>query len=313
MSAQSWSSLLDEESALAAAQLAAVLPGPLHTLGLEGVRAVTAPSEPRRTPEVAALRDHHVGNPAVRVREYRPSEDACLPAVLYLHGGGFTVGSLDGVDDVCRLIATTAACAVFSVEYRLAPENPYPAALDDVRAGYSWLVAGAAALGIDAARIAVAGDSAGAGLAASLCLDLRDRGQRQPVLQVLVYPAVGDSFERPSWRDFADAPLLGAEDARWFWRQYVGEAGRAPDVLAAPLTAASLAGLAPAHVITAEVDPLRDDAEAYADRLAAEGVPVTRQRYLGVFHGFFTEVQTYAKARQAVGDTCAVLRAAFGS
>jgi acetyl esterase len=202
---------------------------------------------------------------------------------------------------------------VFSVEYRLAPEHPYPAAVNDARAAYSWLIANATALGVDGQRVAVAGDSAGAGLAASLCLDLRDRGLPQPVLQVLVYPAVDDSFTRPSWTEFADAPLLGTEDAQWFWRQYVGEAGTAPDVLAAPMRAASLAGLAPAHVITAEVDPLRDDAEAYADRLAADGVAVTRQRYAGVFHGFFTEVATYTMARRAVSDACERLGAAFGS
>lgn len=313
MSEPRWRALLDDEAAQAAAQLAAVLPRPLHTLGLQGVRAFTAPAPPPRATPVAAVRDHRVGDPAVLVREYRPSGHDGLPAVLYLHGGGFTVGSLDGVDELCRLIATGAGCAVFSVEYRLAPEHPYPAALDDVRAAHAWLIAEATALGVDGRRVAVAGDSAGAGLAAGLCLDLRARGLSQPAFQLLVYPAVDDSFSRPSWTEFADAPLLGTEDARWFLRQYVGEAGTAPDVLAAPMRAASLAGLAPAHVITAEVDPLRDDAEAYADRLAADGVAVTKQRYSGVFHGFFTEVQTYAKARQAVSDACERLRAAFGS
>ena len=313
MSEPIWRSLLDDEAAQAASQLAAVLPGPLHTLGLEGVRAFAAPTPPPRSTPAAAVRDHRVGDPAVLVREYRPSGHDGLPAVVYLHGGGFTVGSLDGVDELCRLIATGAGCAVFSVEYRLAPEHPYPAALDDVRATHAWLIANATMLAVDGRRIAVAGDSAGAGLAASLCLDLRGRGLPQPAFQLLVYPAVDDSFTRPSWTAFADAPLLGTEDARWFLRQYVGDAGRAPDELAAPMRAASLAGLAPAHVITAEVDPLRDDAEAYADRLAAEGVAVTKQRYAGVFHGFFTEVGTYATARRAVSDACERLRAAFGS
>jgi acetyl esterase len=133
------------------------------------------------------------------------------------------------------------------------------------------------------------------------------------VLQVLAYPGVDDSMTRPSWTEFAHAPLLGSDDARWFWCNYVGTPGLAPDVLAAPMKAASLAGLAPAHVITAEVDPLRDDAEAYAGRLAAEGVPVTRVRYAGVFHGFFTEVETFSQARRAVGEACEQLRAAFAA
>ncbi|KAA1427842.1 alpha/beta hydrolase [Nocardioides antri] len=313
MSEPSWSSLLDEEATQAAALLAAVLPRPLHTLGLDGVRAFAAPQTPPRTTPMAEVREHRAGSTGVRVREYRPRVGTSSPAVLYLHGGGFTVGSLDGVDELCRRIAAGADCAVFSVEYRLAPEHPYPAALDDVRAAYAWLVDGAISLDVDPDRVAVAGDSAGAGLATSLCLDLRERGHAQPVLQLLVYPAVDDSFARRSWTDFADAPLLGADDARWFWRQYVGEAAVAPDELAAPMRATSLAGLAPAHVITAEVDPLRDDAEAYADRLAAEGVAVTRKRYAGVFHCFFTEVETYATARRAVSEACARLRAAFGS
>jgi acetyl esterase len=313
MSEPIWSSLLDDEATRAAALLAAVLPGPLHTLGLDGVRAFAAPQPPSCTTAVAAVREHQVDEAGVRVREYRPRERPDSPCVLYLHGGGFTVGTLDGVDELCRRIAAHADCTVFSVDYRLAPEHPYPAALDDVRAAHAWLIGNAARLGVDPDRVAVAGDSAGAGLAASLCLDLRERDCPQPALQLLVYPAVDDSFQRPSWTEFADAPLPGTEDARWFWRQYVGEAGVAPDVLAAPMRATTLAGLAPAHVITAEVDPLRDDAEAYADRLEAAGVRVTRMRYRGVFHGFFTEVETYDAARRAVADACDRLREAFAA
>lgn len=306
-----WTALLDEESARMAEVLAVALPTPLHTLGLEGVRAFAAPQPPPRLTPMATVRDHHTGESAVRIREYRPEEGASLPAVLYLHGGGFTVGSLDGVDELCRRIAAQAGCAVFSVEYRLAPEHPYPAALDDVRAAYAWLLDDALCLGVDPARIAVAGDSAGGGLAASLCLALREEGHPQPVMQLLAYPAVDDTFSRPSWSDFADAPLLGREDALWFRDQYLGTVGYPQDALASPMRATTLRGLAPAHVITAEVDPLRDDAEAYAARLAADGVSVTRKRYDGVFHGFFTEVEVYTKAREAVADACARLRTAF--
>ncbi|MEU1226280.1 alpha/beta hydrolase [Streptomyces sp. NPDC005828] len=252
---------------------------------------------------------------SVPVRIYRPhvpsTGTAGLPCLLYLHGGGFTVGSLDGVDEVCRLFSHHAECVVVSVDYRLAPEHPFPAAIDDTRTAHAWLVENADRLGIDSRRVAVGGDSAGGGLAATLCLDLRSRGLPQPALQVLVYPAVDDSFARPSWTEFADAPLMGTADAQWFWRQYVGDGGIAPGSLAVPFKAATLTGLAPAHVITAEVDCLRDDAEAYARRLGAEGVPVRHRRYRGVYHGFFTEICAFTKATEAVADACTSLRSVF--
>ncbi|MFE1955670.1 alpha/beta hydrolase [Streptomyces sp. NPDC059524] len=318
-----WRGLLDHESLQAADFLAEVLPRPLHTLGLEGVRRFTAPQPPPRITQVASVTEDAATwtDPAgarhsVPVRVYRPHdsgpEPAGLPCLLYLHGGGFTVGSLDGVDEVCRLFSVGAGCVVVSVDYRLAPEHPFPAAVDDTRTAHGWLVENAAELGIDSHRIAVAGDSAGGGLAASLCLDLQRRELPQPVLQLLVYPAVDDTFTRPSWTEFADAPLLGTADARWFLRQYVGDEGVPPSPLLTPLQAPSLAGLAPAHVITAEVDCLRDDAEAYARRLEADGVPVRHHRYPGVFHGFFTEIGTFTKAADAVTDACAGLRKAFG-
>ncbi|MFF7440190.1 alpha/beta hydrolase fold domain-containing protein [Streptomyces sp. NPDC008122] len=317
-----WRELLDPESLRAADFLTEVLPQPLHTLGLEGVRRFTAPQPPPRLTRVASVTEEKATwtGPAevlhsVPVRIYRPhtsraGSDA-LPCLLYLHGGGFTVGSLDGVDEVCRLFSHHAECVVVSVDYRLAPEHPFPAAVDDTRAAHTWLVENAAALGIDSHRIAVGGDSAGGSLAAALCLDLHSRRLPQPALQVLVYPAVDDSFARPSWTEFADAPLMGTADAQWFRHQYVGDDGAAPSPLLTPLQAPTLAGLAPAHVITAEVDCLRDDAEAYARRLQAEGVPVRHRRYPGVFHGFFTEIGAFTKATEAVTDACASLRAVF--
>lgn len=320
MSSPAWRDLLDDDSRAACAELASLLPRPLHTLGLDGVRRFAEPVAPPRATPVASAVDRAVSwrpspaigpERAVRVRVYRPREGAQpLPAVLYLHGGGFTVGSLDGVDEVCRMLCRQADCVVVSVDYRLAPEHPYPAALVDARTAWGWLTESGATLGVDTARLAVAGDSAGGNLAAALCLALREEGQRQPVLQGLVYPAVDDTFATPSWTDFHDAPLLGTRDAQWFWSQYVGT-GRAPDELAAPARAASLAGLAPAVVITAEVDPLRDDAEEYARRLDRAGVPVHQRRYGGVFHGFFTEVDTFRRAREAVGDLGSHLAAAF--
>lgn len=221
------------------------------------------------------------------------------------------MGSLDGVDEVCRMLCRQADCVVVSVDYRLAPEHPFPTALEDARTAWGWLTGQADTTGIDVARLAVAGDSAGGNLAAALCIALRKEGRPQPLLQALVYPAVDDTFSRPSWTVFHDAPLLGTADAQWFWRQYVGTTGRAPSELAAPAHATSLADLAPAVVMTAEVDPLRDDAEAYAALLEDAGVPVVLHRYAGVYHGFFPEVGTFRQARAAVTDLCAHLRDSF--
>ena len=317
MTYSEWQDVLDSDALAVAKQLDELLPGPLYTLGLEGVRKFAAPTPPPRTTQVASVEDRTIsgvaesGNVSVPVRIYQPDRTTRTGALLYIHGGGFTVGSLDGVDELCRIIADEACCAVVSVDYRLAPEHPFPAAVIDVRVAYDWLRANAAELGVAPSQLAVGGDSAGGGLAASLCLDLRRRGIAQPMMQLLAYPAVDDQFTRPSWTEFKDAPLLDAETARWFWRQYVGDSPADLDELAVPMKAGSLAGLARAHVATAEVDPLRDDGEAYAAALQEAGVAVRLQRYTGMFHGFFPEVQTYAKSRRAVLDACESLQLAF--
>jgi len=312
-----WQGILDSEALVVARQLDAVLPRPLYTLGLEGVRKFAASPPPPRTTPVTSVEDRTItpapgpGGASVKIRIYQPDSSFRAGALLYIHGGGFTVGSLDGVDELCRIITKQSDCVVVSVDYRLAPENPYPAALNDVRTAYDWLRANADDLGFVPTKLAVGGDSAGGGLAASLCLDLRNSGVAQPIMQLLVCPAVDDQFNRQSWTDFKDAPLLDAETAKWFWTQYVGESASDLDELAVPFKARSLAGLAPAHVATAEIDPLRDDGEAYATALSDAGVSVRLERYSGVFHGFFTEVQTYATSRRAVLDACESLRLAF--
>ncbi|MFC9557406.1 alpha/beta hydrolase [Rhodococcus sp. NPDC056960] len=317
MTYSQWQDVLDADALAVAKQLDELLPGPLHTLGLDGVRKFAAPTPPPRTTRVASVEDRTIagvadgGNVSVPVRIYQPDRTTRAGALLYIHGGGFTVGSLDGVDELCRVIADEACCVVVSVDYRLAPEHPFPAAIIDVRAAYDWLRANSAELGVAPSQLAVGGDSAGGGLAASLCLDLRRRGIAQPVMQLLVYPAVDDQFTRPSWTEFKNAPLLDAGTAQWFWKQYVGDSPADLDELAVPMKAGSLAGLARAHIATAEVDPLRDDGEAYAAGLHEAGVAVRLQRYTGVFHGFFPEVQTYAKSRRAVLDACESLQLAF--
>ncbi|MFD6392105.1 alpha/beta hydrolase [Nocardia sp. NPDC060259] len=309
-----WWDLLDDQAAAVARMINQVLQKPLHELGPEQARALvnSAPSAEPITPldHVEQLTVPTRAG-AIAARLYRadgtPPESAA-PALVYLHGGGFVLGTLDGADELCRSIAAGSGWTVVSLDYRLAPENPYPAALEDCIDAYAWLTRTAPALGIDPDRIAIGGDSAGGNLAAALCLHRRDDGSDVPVSQVLAYPAVGATFDAPSWSEFADAPLLSAADARWFWEQYAGPEHQADDHLAAPLRAESLHGLPPALILTAEVDPIRDDAEAYAARLQGDGVPVSLIRYPGVFHGFFTEIGVFAQAKQAIDEVCLHLR-----
>ncbi|MFJ8128488.1 alpha/beta hydrolase [Streptomyces hydrogenans] len=307
---------LDPDARSAARFVAETLAKPLRELGADAARELlaTPPSEQPLTPldQVECL-TLAARSGELRARLYHPDGPPPAagprPTLVYLHGGGFVLGTLDGVDEVCRAIAARSGWAVFSPEYRLAPENPYPAALDDCFDAFAWLRRSAPGLGLDADTIAVGGDSAGGSLAAALCLKLRDLGLAQPVSQVLVYPAVDDTFTAASWTECADAPLLTSENARWFWEQYLGpdHAGEA-DPYAAPMHAASLRGLPPALVLTAEVDPLRDDAEAYAERLRRDDVEVTLTRYAGVFHGFFTEVGVFAKTDEAITQVARHLR-----
>ncbi|MFF2166668.1 alpha/beta hydrolase [Streptomyces sp. NPDC058175] len=306
---------LDADALLVAQAIAETLPTPVRELGAQAARELLAstPSDRPLTPldRVEAVTVPTRSGP-LRARLYHPPGSPAKdlrPALLYLHGGGFVLGTLDGVDEVCRAIAARSGWLVLSLEYRLAPEHPYPAALEDSLDTLAWLRRSALDAGIDPDIIAVGGDSAGGNLAAALCLHLRNRGLPLPASQVLVYPAVDDRFCTPSWTRFADAPLLTAADARWFWEQYIGpDRQGGVDQYAAPMKAASLRGLPPALVLTAEVDPLRDDAEAYAERLRRDGVPTTAVRHSGVFHGFFTEVGVFARTDAAIDDVARHLR-----
>ncbi|MFC8384845.1 alpha/beta hydrolase [Nocardia sp. NPDC057272] len=312
--APSWWHLLDDQAAAVAEVLGHVLQKSLSELGPEQARALV--DSPPSTDPITALErvDQLTVNTragSIEARLYsacNATETSAAPALVYLHGGGFVLGTLNGADELCRAIAAGSGWTVVSLEYRLAPENPYPAALEDCVDAYAWLLRSAPELGIDPGRIAIGGDSAGGNLAAALCLYRREEGSALPIAQVLAYPAVDDTFTRPSWSDFADAPLLGAAEGRWFWEQYVGAGHPGGDPLAAPMRAESLHGLPPALVITAEVDPIRDDAEAYAQRLREAGIPVSSTRYPGVFHGFFTEVTVFVQAEQAIAEVCQYLR-----
>jgi len=223
----------------------------------------------------------------IGVRVYRPhAEMGTLPAVVYLHGGGFAVGDLDTHDPTCRVLADVARCVVVSVDYRLAPEHRFPAAIDDVAAAWAWVHDQAADLGIDPARVAVMGDSAGANLAAALCLDARREGLPQPAAQCLVYPLVDARFLFGSYDTFASGFGLSREGVELYRDTYVESVDDWTDPRVSPLCADDLSGLAPALVVTAGFDVLRDDGRAYADALAAAGVPVTYRCYDDMMHGF---------------------------
>ncbi len=264
-------------------------------------------------PEVAAVKDLEVPGPAgqIPVRVYRPSQEPDLPVLVYLHGGGFTICSIETHDVTCRELANGAGCVVVSVEYRLAPEHRFPAAPEDCYAALAWVAGHAASLGVDPARLAVGGDSAGGNLSAVVALMARERGGPRLCHQLLVYPVTDHAFDTDSYRENAQGPLLTREMMRGFWGHYLAreEDGRHP--FASPLRAPELSGLPPAHVITAEYDPLRDEGEAYARRLAAAGVPVVQRRYDGMIHGFFGFTAQVDRAGEAVADAARELRRGF--
>jgi len=224
----------------------------------------------------------------VRVRLYIDGVDpAPRPALLYMHGGGFVTCSIDTHDGYCRQLAAETGMAVVSVDYRLAPEYPFPIPFDDCRDALLWTSGPeAAAKGIDTAWIAVAGDSAGGAIAAALCLWARDRSEPAIAHQLLIYPVINNDFTTASYHDNGIDYFLTREAMRWFWTQYLGDCDAPADALAAPGRAADLAGLPPATVITAGYDPLRDEGAAYAERLAQAGVEVAYRDFPGTFHGF---------------------------
>ncbi|MFV2174462.1 alpha/beta hydrolase [Actinomadura sp. LOL_016] len=246
----------------------------------------------------------------VPVRLYRPVAAGRLPALVYLHGGGWVLGGVENVDGMCRDLAADAGCAVLSVGYRLAPEHPFPAAVDD-----AWAVVAAAVrrperYGIRPEAVAVAGDSAGGNLAAAVALLARDRGV--PLAhQLLVYPVTDTARDTPSWREYGAGYGLDAATLACFMDLYRGGADPR-DPRLAPLRAPDLRGVAPATVITAECDILRDEGEAYARRLAESGVPVELRRYDGVVHSFFLLPDMFDAGAEAVAYAVARLRTAFG-
>ena len=295
-------------------QIAAGGGRPLHELSPAEARANAMP------PELAGPEQpvHHVENRKVPgdgglipVRIYRPSGASPLPALIYFHGGGFVLGGLDMVDRTCRALANGSGCIVISVDYRLAPEHPFPAAADDAFAATQFVAEHGADFGVDPSLIAVGGDSAGGNLATVVALRARDAGGPALAFQLLVYPLVDfTDHDSGSMRDYAEGHFLTTPIMDYFADHYLppGVDRRQPWV--SPLHG-NLAGLPPAFVLTAECDPLRDQGEAYARRLQDAGVTATLKRYDGMFHPFFGLGGVIDGAREAVADAAAALKTAL--
>lgn len=277
-------------------------------------RGATSPASPE-TGELRLLLVPGPGGP-IPVRAYRPAGTAAgevLPALVFFHGGGWVIGDLDTHDVVCRQIANAARCAVFSVEYRLAPEAPFPAAVDDCVAATAYVMEQASALAVDARRVAVGGDSAGGNLATVVALVARDSGGPAPCFQLLVYPATDQRSGHPSHERNAEGYLLTRQAMIYFRGHYLPREVDWLDWRASPLLASSLAGLPPAYVITAGYDPLVDEGRAYAERLVRDGVKTEYHDYPDMVHGFLLMGGVLDTANAAVADCCRALRAAFAA
>jgi acetyl esterase len=265
------------------------------------------------TPEpIFAVEDRDTDGVPVRV--YRPSPDENLPLLVVFHGGGWVIGNVEQYNLTARQLANASGAIVVSVDYRRAPEHPFPAPLDDCWRALQWTAAHAGELGGDPARIAVGGDSAGGNLAAVCALRARDAGGPDLALQVLVYPVCDCDFGTESYKSNGTGYLLEAEQMQWFFDCYTERGTTDPaDWQISPLRAPDLRGLAPAVVITGEYDPLRDEGEAYADRLRAAGVEVESRRYDGMIHAFFGCPAAFDASDVAMRQVGTALRRAFGT
>jgi acetyl esterase len=260
--------------------------------------------------QVAGVEDRTIPGPAgeIPVRIYTPEGSGPFPVLVFFHGGGFVIGDLDTHDGACRELCNGATAVVVAVDYRLAPEHPYPAAPEDCFAALQWVHANAASINGDPDRLAVAGDSAGGNLAAVISLMARDNGGPALRAQILVYPATDLTMSHPSIDENGEGYLLTKESMEWFMGHYRPDVA---DQKASPMAAADLSGLPPALVITGEFDPLRDEGEAYAERLRAAGVPVVQTRYDGMIHGFFGLRAIFDASTKAMDEATRTLRDAF--
>ncbi|GAA6622684.1 alpha/beta hydrolase [Scytonema sp. NUACC26] len=268
--------------------------------------------------EVETVEEHKVSSvtPSIGLRLYRPQggNKISLPALVYFHGGGFISGGFDTHDRPLRALANTSGCAIAAIDYRLAPESTFPAAPEDCFAALQWVIQNAEELRIDASKVTVGGDSAGGLLAAVICLMCRDRNASRPLAQVLIYPNTDLAIDTPSWYelDFLH-PAGSRENFLSQLAMYVPDTNEREQPYVSPLRAPDVSGLPPALIITAELDPQRDEGEAYAQRLRDASCLVTHTRYPGVLHGFFQLGGVIASGKAAIAEVAAYLQLRFAA
>jgi acetyl esterase len=294
---------------------------PTHTLSVADARrfyrdrrSVTQPAPP----EVALVRELSANGPhdAIPLRLYRPigsAADARLPVLVYYHGGGWVIGDLETHDTLCRELANGAGCAVVAVDYRLGPEHRFPAAVDDCIAATRWVRSNAAALGVDPARLAVGGDSAGGNLAAVVTIALRDDGDPPIAFQLLIYPATDMRRTAPSHTSNGQGYVLTSDTITYFHDHYIDDAAHDLDWRASPLLHADLSKLPPALVLTAGFDPLRDEGAAYAEKLTAAGNRASYVCFERQIHGFITMGKVIDEANTAMALCAAELKRALAA
>ncbi|HRI39163.1 MAG TPA: alpha/beta hydrolase [Nitrospira sp.] len=303
----------DKDMADVLEELKGLNPKPIVSLSAEEARQQPTPADAvvallrERNQSVTPIMirktdDHLIPGPGgpLPIRIYTPLGVGPFPVIVYYHGGGWVIGTIDAYDSSARALAKTVGAIVVSVEYRKAPENKFPAAHEDAYAAYRWVLRNADRFDGDPAMVAVAGESAGGNLAAAVCLMARARGEVLPVHQVLIYPVAGYDFNTPSYRENAKAKPLDKPMMAWFFEKYLRTPDQGRDHWIDLVNAPNLSGLPSATVITAELDPLRSEGKRYAERLLEAGVPVTHQNYRGVTHEFFGMSAVVRDARRAV-------------
>ena len=259
---------------------------------------------------VKRVEDRSIPGPGgeIPIRLYYPSGDAPFATLVYFHGGGWVIGDLDTHHAFCHALAKTSGCLVVAVDYRLAPEHRYPAAVEDAYAATQWIVENSALIQADADRFAVCGDSAGGHLAAVVSLMARDRKGPRIDLQILIYPIADCRFDTPSYEENRDGYMLTRDLMKWFWNHFINDDRETDDPYVSPLRAKNFSNLPPALILTAEYDPLRDEGEAYGKKLQEAGVNVTLSRYPGMIHAFIRMFAVLDKANDALEQVAGMLR-----
>jgi acetyl esterase len=305
---------LDPDAAARVASFGDILP--MRRRGLAAVRAaIESAPLPDDMPGMAAITDTAIPGPAgpIPTRIYCPTDNSDGPALVYFHGGGLVMGSNRSFEPLARMLASASGATVVAVDYRLAPEAPQPAQFDDAFAATDWVSRNAGDVGVDAAQLAVVGDSAGGALAAAVALAARDRGGPAIYAQVLLYPGLDRDMDATSITALADAPMLTRDDIDYLHNLADGDVGPPSDPYLVPAYADDLSGLPPAIVVTAGCDPIHDWGERYAARLRDAGVQTTATRYPGIYHGFLIRSDATARGRLAIAEIGALLRAKFAN